>query len=165
MWGGDTVKEIGFQGGDSRLVQQSSNESKGRVEIRAVHLSHGKAVSTMYSDTDHSISTSVRRKQKCCIQPIRIWGQSVSNYSVLKLLYTHGLFKVDSTMGVVSYWSMDRFIFFIVVIYPVQNRQIYALLTYHGCVNSGIWCTLSTCAELPEHLIPCKYNGSVADYG
>lgn len=60
--GADTVKEIGFQGGDSRPAQQPSNKSKGRIKSRALHLSHGKAVSAMYPDEDHATSASVRGK-------------------------------------------------------------------------------------------------------
>lgn len=65
-------RRLVFLGGDSRPTQQPSNESKGRIESRALHLSHGKAVSAMYPDTDHSTSASIRGKQAPGLPPLSL---------------------------------------------------------------------------------------------
>lgn len=65
--GGDTVKEIGSKGADSRPEQVM----RGRdFRSRALHLSHGKADSAMYPDTYHSTSTSITGEQAPGLHPL-----------------------------------------------------------------------------------------------
>lgn len=68
------------------LKAGASNERKGLLESRALHLAHGKAVSAMYPDTDHSTSTSIRRKQAPGLHPLNLDKMRIS-VSIISALH------------------------------------------------------------------------------